>query len=88
MEPKYKEGQKVKILELIDGFGRRDPRLQAYTGRTGEVVGSYYLSEDEMWEKTLKLVGVYCYDVWLDNDDAIVRGTPEIALEAAVLKHS
>lgn len=81
MEPKYKEGQRVKILELIDGFGRRDPRLQAYTGSTGEVVGYYYLSEDEMWEKTLKLVGVYCYNVRLEGDGDIVRGIPEVALE-------
>ena len=81
MNPRYKEGQKVKILELIDGFGRRDPRLQAYIDRTGEVVSSYYISEDEMWEKTLKLVGVYCYNVRLEGDGTIVRGIPEVALE-------
>jgi len=86
MEAKYTEGQKVKILKLIDGFGRPDPRLQPYIGKTGVVVKFYYLSEDEMWEKTLKLEDVYCYEVRLDGDDTIVRGIPEVALEPHVFK--
>jgi len=81
MLAKYAEGQKVKILKLIDGFGRPDPRLQSYIDKTGVVVKYYYISEDEMWEKTLKLEDVYCYEVRLDGDDTIVRGIPEVALE-------
>jgi len=34
-----------------------------------------------MWEKTLKLEDVYCYDVRLEGDGTIVRGIPEVALE-------
>ena len=85
MNPRYVEGQKIKIVALIDGFGRTDPRLQPYIDKTGVVVKSYYVSENEMWEKTLKLEDVYCYDVQLDGDGTIVRGIPEVALEPCIL---
>ena len=81
MLARYAEGQRVKILKLIDGFGRPDPRLESYVGKTGVVVKFYYICENEMYEKTLKLEDVYCYDVRLDRDDTIVRGIPEVALE-------
>jgi hypothetical protein len=80
MIPKFTEGQKVRILKLIDGFGRPDPRLQQYIDKTGTVVKSYCISPDEIWEKMLILNIVYCYDVHLDGDGTIVRGLPEIAL--------
>ena len=86
MEARYTGGQKVKIIKLIDGFGRPDPRLQTYVDKTGTVIKLYYISEDEMWEKTLKLEGVYCYDVRLDGDDTVVRGIPEVALEPCILR--
>ena len=82
------EGQKVRIITLIDGFGRTDPRVTEYVGKTGAVVKSYYVSGDEMWEKTLKLVDVYCYDVRLDGDGAIVCGIPEVALELRILRRA
>ena len=81
MLARYVEGQKVKILKLIDGFGRPDPRLQPYIDKKGIVVKAYCISVDEMWEKTLKLEDVYCYDVQLEGDDTVVRGIPEVALE-------
>ena len=81
MNPKYTEGQRVKIITLIDGFGRPEPRGKEYIGKTGTVVKYYYVSPDEVWEKTLKLLDVYCYDVRLDGDGATVRGLPEVALE-------
>jgi hypothetical protein len=84
--PRYSEGQKVRIITLIDGFGRPDPRVTEYVGKTGAVFKPYYVSGDEMWEKTLKLVDVYCYDVRLDGDSAVVRGIPEVALEPHILK--
>ena len=55
LEPKYSIGQKVKIITLIDGFGRPDPRVKEYVGRAGEIVKSYYVSPDDVWEKVLKL---------------------------------
>ena len=83
MNPKYTEGQKVKIITLIDGFGRPDPRAAEWVGETGEVVKAYYVSQDEIWEKTLKLEDVYCYNVRLDDGDT-ARGIPEIALEPQI----
>jgi len=82
MEAKYTEGQKVIIITLIDGFGRPDPRVKDWVGKTGVIVKSYYVSQDEIWEKMLKLEDVYCYDVRLDEDGDIARGIPEVGLEA------
>ena len=81
LEPEYATGQKVRIIILIDGFGRPDPRVKEYVGRTGEIVKSYYVSQDEVWEKVLKLEDVYCYDVRLEGDGDTARGIPEIGLE-------
>ncbi len=81
MNPRYSGGQKVKIITLIDGFGRPDPRVKEWVGKTGEVVKSYYVSGDEVWEKTLKFLDTYCYDIRLDGSAEIVRGIPEVALE-------
>jgi hypothetical protein len=82
MEPKFSEGQKVKIIILIDGFGRQDPRLDGLVGKSGEVVRYYYASFSEVWEKTLRPADVYCYDVRLDGGGGIARGIPEVGLEA------
>ncbi|MFH1646385.1 MAG: hypothetical protein ABID71_01660 [Chloroflexota bacterium] len=81
MDPEYTEGQKVKIITLIDGFGRPEPGVREFIGKTGEVVKACYVSRDEVWEKTLKLLDVYCYDIRLDGDDGVARGIPEVALE-------
>jgi len=86
MNPKYTEGQQVKIITLIDGFGRKDPRVTEYVGKTGEVVKFYYVSGDEVWEKTLKFLDVYCYDVRLDGGGDIIRGIPEVALEPQIFQ--
>lgn len=85
MDPKYSIGDKVKIIPLIDGFGRSDPRVEEWVGKTGVVVKSYYVSQDEIWEKTLKLIDVYCCDVQLDDGD-IARGIPEVGLEAHFIR--
>ncbi|HJX13900.1 MAG TPA: hypothetical protein VJ377_10315 [Dehalococcoidales bacterium] len=81
MEPKYNVSQQVKIITLIDGFGRADPRVEDFIGKTWEVVKAYYVSQNEVWEKTLKLLDVYCYDVRLDGEGGVARGIPELALE-------
>ena len=87
MNPKYSEGQKVRIIPLIDGFGRPDPRVKEFVGKTGVVVKSYYVSQDEIWEKVLKLEDVYCYDVRLDGDGDMARGIPEVGLATQLSKH-
>lgn len=84
LEPRYSIGQRVKIITLIDGFGRPDPRVKEYVGKTGEVVRSYYVSQDEVWEKVLKLEDVYCYDVCLDGEGDTARGIPEFGLELII----
>jgi hypothetical protein len=81
MEPKYSEGQRVKIITLIDGFGRKDPRVTDWVGQTGEVVKCFYASFSEVWEKTLKPLDAYCYDIKLDGTGDIARGIPETGLE-------
>ena len=81
LSPRYDNGQKVKIITLIDGFGRSDPRVREWVGKTGEVVKSYYVSGDEVWEKTLKFMDTYCYDIRLDGDGDIVRGILEFGME-------
>jgi hypothetical protein len=81
MNPRFYQGQKVRIIKLIDGFGRPDPRVKEYIGRTGEVIRSYLVSGDEVWEKTLKFEDVYCYDIRLEGDGDIARGIPEVGLE-------
>ena len=81
LEPKYTNGQRVRIITLIDGFGRPDPRVEEYVGRSGEIVKSYYVSPDEVWEKVLELVDIYCYDVRLYGEGEMARGIPEFGLE-------
>ncbi len=81
LDPKYSNGQKVKIITLIDGFGRLDPRVKEWVGKTGEVAKSYFVSGDEVWEKTLEFENTYCYDVKLDGDGSIARAIPEVGLE-------
>ena len=78
---KYSIGQKVRIIPLIDGFGRPDPRIKEWVGKTREVVKSYYVSGDEVWEKTLKLEDTYCYDIRLEEDGDTARGIPEVSIE-------
>lgn len=84
-EARYSEGQKVRIIKLIDGFGRPDPRVKEYVGKTGEVARSYFVSGDEVWEKTLKFEDVYCYDIRLDGSGDIAGGIPEVGVEAIVV---
>ena len=84
MNPKYSPGQKVKIIALIDGFGRPDPRVKDWVGKTGTVEKAYLVSGDEVWEKTLKFENVYCYDIRLDNNGDTARGIPEVGLEPVI----
>lgn len=81
LSPKYSAGQRVKIILLVDGFGRPEPRVREWVGNTGEVVRSYYVSGDEVWEKTLRFVDTYCYDIRLDEGGDTARGIPEIGIE-------
>lgn len=81
IEPKFSIGRRVIIIELIDGFGRKDPRVTDWVGQTGEVVRSFYASFSEVWEKTLKPLDAWCYDIKLDGNGDIARGIPEVGLE-------
>lgn len=84
LEPRFSPGQRVEIIELIDGFGRKDPRVSDWVGKTGEIVRSYYASFSEVWEKTLTPLDVWCYDIKLDGSGEIIRGIPEVGLEAVI----
>ncbi len=83
MEPRFQAGDRVRLITLYDGMGRRDPRVEEWIGLTGEVAARYYASFSEVWEKTLKPADTYCYDVRLDGSGETVRGIPEAGLEAA-----
>jgi hypothetical protein len=83
IEARFSTGQRVRIIPLIDGFGRPDPRVSDFVGQAGEVGRSYFVSRDEVWEKTLKLLDVFCYDVLLDGGE-MARGIPEPGLEADI----
>ena len=84
LEAKYTIGQQVRIINLIDGFGRPDPRVEEWVGKTGEVSKVYYVSGDEVWEKTLKLEDTYCYDIRLDDEGDTARGIPEFGLDPVI----
>jgi hypothetical protein len=86
IEPRFATGQRVKIIKLIDGFGRPDPRVKEFIGKIGEVVKAYHVSGDEVWEKTLKFEDTYCYDVKLDGGGDVARGIPEVGLEASIFE--
>jgi hypothetical protein len=81
IDPKYALGQKLKIITLIDGYGRPDPRQTKWVGKTGRVVKFYYVSAVEVWEKTLNPPDIYCYDIRLDGGGDIAPGIPEVGLE-------
>ena len=83
MNSRYPNGQKVRIITLIDGFGRPDPRVKDWVGKTGVVEKAYLVSGDEVWEKTLKFENVYCYDIRLESGDT-ARGIPEVGLEPVI----
>ena len=46
---------------------------------------SYFVSGDEVWEKTLKFEDVYCYDIRLDGGGDQARGIPEVGLEPVIM---
>ena len=86
MLAKYTEGQKVRIIALVDSHGKPDPQIQQYVGEVGTVVKVYCVTRDELPDLSKMFVypDVYCYDVRLDERDAILLGIPEIALEPCI----
>ena len=85
MMANYTEGQKVRIVALIDSHGRPDPQIQKHVNRIGTVIKSYCVTKDEMPELSKMFVypDVYCCDVRLD-DGSILPGIPEAALELCI----
>ena len=80
----YVEGQRVRILPLINASGKPDARVQPYVNRVGTVVKAYFVVHEELREKMWDIPDVYCCDVRLDEDGEIVPGLPEAALEPCV----
>ena len=83
MYPGYAEGQRVKIIPLIGSDGRPDPLVQRHVDKTGTVARSYCITRDEFPDLSKMFVypDVYCCDVRLDGDGAILPAIPEVALE-------
>jgi hypothetical protein len=88
MEPRYSEGQKVKIIDLVGTDGYADLQIRRHVNKTGTVVKSYCITRDEMPDLSKMFVypDVYSYAVRLDEDENIVRGIPEIALEPYIFR--
>ena len=88
MFAKYSEGQKVRIVALIDGDGRPDLQIQRYVSEVGAVVKAYCVTKDEMPDLSKMFVypDVYCYDIQFDGDGTVLSGIPEVALEPYILR--
>ncbi len=83
MEPKFTEGQRIRVAVLYGTDGRPDRRVQPHVGRTGTVVKVYCAFREQLIEKGYEIGDVYCCDVRLDGDGGLVCGLPEVALEPA-----
>jgi len=83
MTARYVEGQQARIVSLIDSHGKPDPQIKQYVNEIGTVVKSYCVTRDEISgvEKMFDTRDVYCYDIWLDKYDIVLKGIPEVALE-------
>jgi hypothetical protein len=90
MIARFTEGQKVKIIPLVGTDGYADLQIRQHVNKTGTVVKSYCITKDEMPDLSKMFVypDVYSYDVRLDKDGDIVRGIPEMALEAQIFHRS
>lgn len=81
MEPKFTEGQRVRISVLYGTDGHPDRRVQPYVGQTGTVVKTYCAFREQIIEKGYEIGDVYCCDILIDGDAGLFCGLPEIALE-------
>ncbi len=90
MLARYAEGQKVRIVSLIDSCGRPNPQIQQYVNEIGTVVKSYCVTRDEFPDLSKMFIfpDVYCYDIRLDDSDVILPGIPEIAVEPCIFGYS
>jgi hypothetical protein len=83
-DPKYSTGQKVKIIPVHGHDSEVDRMLGVLADKTGAVARYYCIGREEMPDR-IKMFAypdyVYSYDIRLD-DGEILRGIPEIALEA------
>jgi hypothetical protein len=86
MIARFVEGQKVRIGTLVDSQGRLDQQVQRHVREVGTVVKVYCVTRDELPDLSKMFVypDVYCCDVRLDEDDVVLTGIPEIALEPHV----
>ena len=82
-EPRFHEGDAVKIVPLAGSDAAADRRIAAGAGMTGTVEKSWCLTRDEMPDLVKMVVypDVWCCDVRLDGSGETVRGLPEAALE-------
>jgi hypothetical protein len=85
MEPKYNEGQKVKITPVKNQHGHlKYPELQEHVNETGTILDSYFIPMRGVEGTTLegKVYDQYLYKIRLDKDSAIIEAITEDALAA------
>ena len=86
MDARYVGGQRVRIVALIDSYGRPDLQMQKFVNEVGTVIRSYCVSGDEFPDLSKMFVypDVYCYDIRLDECDVVLFGVLEVALELCI----
>ena len=85
MEPKYRSGQKVKIIEVKSVYGySKYPEIQEYVNETGIVLESSFIPMRGLEGTTLEgeVYDQYIYEVRLEKDGTILEAVMEDALAA------
>ena len=82
MEAKYKNGQKIKIIEVKNQHGHlKYPELQEHINDTGEIEDSYIIPMQAIPKNSFKIENYPIYKVSLDKG-IILDAVVEDALEA------
>ncbi len=85
MEPKYRNGQKIKIIEVKNEHGHlKYPEIQERVNETGTTLDSYFIPMRGVNGTTLagEVYDLYLYKIRLDKDDIILEAVTEDALAA------
>ena len=85
MNPKYTEGQKVKIVSVKNQhLHTKYPEIQDYVNETGVILESYFIPMRGLKGTTLEgeVYDQYLYQVRLDKEGTILEAVMEDALVA------
>jgi hypothetical protein len=83
-DPLFNIGQRVKTISISGCDPEMDQIIGGLAGQQGTVLKYYCIGREEMPDRIKMFAypeAVYSYDIRLD-DGEILRGMPEVALEA------